>query len=295
MPKESPDLLKNPNRREFLKVLGNTLSDIALANLATNKVEAQNTPSALESAQREAIWSDLSRSAEEIVKTSADKDLTKVWEFLKEHGLLATPYAGGDYHASGKAKQPAISIIPLLKQDRVLPGWEKFANRGVSSYLTPARVMLFDSSVEFSPKFQGLAVLHESTHAFLSELHPPTPDNPDPDYMPNQERDVRERMKKVITKLGGPMYQKLLDDGVAYIKKEVANHPMLGGFFIPPIIPYNQAMDQIFGPAKSDTEKSLRTGDFYVQVWFEYLDKYYLKPDKEKVKTKILLTIAPSR
>ena len=270
------------NRRDFLKNMA------VVTGFAAFKGETQSTLQN-QAERRVEVWDNFSKAADEIVRKVEDKDMNEIWKFIQDHGILAVPSVGGDYHGAGTRKKlPAIALIPLLDEDKKIPVWGNLIKGRIAAYIMPNRFILLDSSAEFSDTWKGLILLHESTHAFMFEINPRSPDKDDPDYINNQERDVREHMKRIIIKLGGFPYQKLLDEEAAYIKKMAEDHPTSGDIWIPDPRPYNNSMDKIFGPAQSDGEKDTRATEFYVQACFAYLDQYHGREDITKLKSRVV-------
>jgi hypothetical protein len=180
-----------------------------------------------------------------------------------------------------------FNIVVLTDKDKNLKLWgEMIKSRQAAGYSGSSKTLALVENAPISPLFKGIDFLHEVKHWMI-----------DPDGLANAdvmsycraEVVVHTFENRILLKIGGEPYQKLLDERTEEMLRQ-AKDPNVD---VLPYAHYIQELNKIFGPSFSDQETLTRTAGFETGVVFQMVDRKFTG-DKEEQKALYLSQIYQS-
>lgn len=205
-------------------------------------------------------------AAEEIVRKTKDPAAAEVLTMIKADFVTCVPLPGGQGWCERNAR---IKIYPLLPGDEKLPGqWARLYHNNMVAMFQPRDRLILKTVPRFSRVFQGLMIIHEGKHAL--EYQKPMVRNPTTEI--EEEVMVRTMVNRLISLLGGPLYQTLLEKEIKRVRGQIAK---TRSFTYRPS--YDARLNRVFGAALSAKEEEFRMQTLTIQACFAVYDRFYPK------------------
>jgi len=173
-------------------------------------------------------------------------------------------------------EQPTIFIVPLFTSDTDASEVTKMMmnpNSSLAAYYTenkPGRIY-FNSEVEMSPLLRGLLMLHEAKHAEIFESNQFSKRHELDHWL--EEVATFEFEFKLLQKLCGKSYEELIDESVARFIEEYGDKDGQGGTLPRPGSIDIAAVDEVFGPSRSERERTLRKSLVWMDMVFQIFEQ----------------------
>ena len=170
----------------------------------------------------------------------------------------------------------SIMLIPLLEQDKTVgEKWrEVFQSDAVANFLPDIQGIAVKEYIPYSSLGRSLAVLHEAFHA-RAFLQDPYEIQSDQEYC-KEEVQAHMFQHKLMAKLGGEKYQKLLDKEVERI---TASEKLNG--VIPFPTDYAELSEVLGHQPASVEEKRFIANSFWTNSVFVFLERSFPKEAAE--------------
>jgi hypothetical protein len=179
------------------------------------------------------------------------------------------------------ADAPWTGFLPLLKSDVQKPYVKEFARGQFFAMYQPDNNLIIVREYSLCSKtWKGLMLLHEGYHS--GDYHFQPYDWKDPQTFSDREREVHNFQNRLVSKLGGVPYQRLLEKEIIRIR-EWQKARQIGGMALNPSgntkiqVPtraeYHTELDRILSPALSSLEKDARETSFWLHAIFTMYDQ----------------------
>jgi len=209
-----------------------------------------------------------------------DKEAGDQLLFVQKHGVVTEPKEY-DILPQREMGVDDFALVPLVEEDKTLSPWgDIIESSGASGYSGPEKVLFLKNDEPISPPFKGTTFAHEIVHRKL---------NPDGNLSDDEMAFCREDViahsfsNRLILKMGGEPYQKLLDEKVAekIMPTKDSKVPHHSSEY------YTEELNKIFGPALSQREVEIRLASFNITALFQWSDRY-VGGDKEENKALVM-------
>ncbi len=228
----------------------------------------------------------------EVVEKTKDPQAKEIFEMLKEKSEVVLPNDTGFSFIDKHLNSKAIRVLPLLPSDKqyAFPLWQRFFQSDIAAaFVSDERLVVIKEDAPTSSVFKGLILVHEGNHALKYLEHPYTERSNK--VFSEEERDTHEFVARLLAKIGGAPYEQLLSSEVQ--RMTTTAKQTTEGMRFSSSGKYHEELDNIFGPALSDSERYKREKLLWLDTVFHFVDKYYTgtSEEKEGVKAQFLLEI----
>lgn len=259
--------------RRITALLGTTLF---IAALASHTVERH--ASASEELHRIAVKNQWVAAAKKIAGETRDIQAKAVVDAVLGSLVAVMPVPQGvRLLESAKPDGPWTGFLPLLPTDLSKPylGHLTAAGNIFAQYQPENNVIIvkeFSSSSEF---WKGIMLLHEGQHA--SDMIFATYEWRNPQVFAEKERDVHNFQNRLMSKIGGANYHRLLQHEITRIRADLTRQGLKGFQRQPGAetritvlsrTAYYAELDTVFSPALSQLEKDARQTHFWFHAVF---------------------------
>lgn len=270
-----------------LPVFGQILAHNSGININDPKYAAQ---------ERRAYFNQQLVKAKKVVDLTKDSEAKMLYSFLAEEAIILAPvmYNGG---VQGLVCEPPrtgnyVSVFVIFKKDLNLD--ESFRTKMTkesvaASYDPGTKTLIIKEWANFSDLWAGLILLHEARHAYENIFFPY--DWRDNFLFCEHERTTHEFENRLIAKIGGAAYEKILSGEIARIersldsakvdwKKEMVSMRKITG------------LEKIFGKSISSYETDARNTHVWIDAYFHFYDHKSSSPEEAiDCQDKLLLTL----
>ncbi len=196
------------------------------------------------------------KNADDTASSLGSMELTMVVNFAREHGRIGAPTHDGFANLREPTGERKFDFMPLLTEDA--QNGNSFAdvigaNGRIAEFNGNLMSVLVADNQQFTPTWAGLVLLHELRHAEQSAR--PGWDGKSVQASAEREIEVYQEQSKLLsTKYPafGQNVDQLYNEMVGKLKAGQAIVPAM------PRVASIDTMDAIFGPPKSETERSAR-------------------------------------
>ncbi|MEI8344273.1 MAG: hypothetical protein WCF93_04975 [Candidatus Moraniibacteriota bacterium] len=226
-------------------------------------------------AERLASKVDFLQSANEVGKKIKDDEVRSLMNFLNKNAVLAAPHQDGLRFLENAEKQDSFMIVPVLESDKgISPYWDSIflAENAAANFLPEIRAIVLKNSAAYSSVGKAIMLLHEGYHAYLFSQNPYEGRQSDQDYC-YEEVKVHTFQNKVMTLLGGKLYQKILADEVSRISKNAKITQ--DGFKLAGRTEYDERLALALGKPISEKEQDFIQSGVWINAVFVFFDKNY--------------------
>jgi hypothetical protein len=236
-------------------------------------------------AQRRAAQKRWLDAAKMVAEKTADPVAMGISAWMNQNALLGQPSGDGtisqlEYLTTQTKPFLLIIILPVDVLQYPELGIKISSTSAATFNPSPPHITLYPQPV--SEIWQGLLLLHEGAHAsqYLSEPY----DVGDPELNALREVAVHEFSNRLLAKIGGPEYMSLLDLEIMKIKSDrAAAKPAPDQLFLGIVSPYDERLDQIFGPCRTDFEKATRRLTLFTHASFELINREFGADSNEAI------------
>lgn len=240
-------------------------------------------------ARRENIYKQWLAAIEQNSAVMQNQEAREVLTFLKTNGKIARPHQNDlEVLLQHDEKIPSLRIVMLLPEDRSAgPRWQKIFGILGSQFVPSLNALVIKVEPDLSNTEKIFTLLHEGRHAldFSQGKFPVRGQKEDACFEELRAWIFQIRLMELV---GGPEYQKLLQSKMEQIMKYDDPRRVLA-----PNGPYEPRLDDIFGKANSDEEKTLRQSAFYINALFRIMDTQY-HDQAEQLKMNVICTLYSS-
>lgn len=242
--------------------------------------------------KRIAIANDWISAAQMVVDLSKDEEAKEVMNFFLENYVIGTIVDGQKVASVKKVVKTAKTFVflPLIEEDEKNSAFDDyFKNPMGAAYLPENQILLLKPNEDKSKFFKGFSLLHEIFHArdFLENGF--FADKISDETIGLLEVRVREFLGRVMYKIGGSVYEKIVLDEAEYIQKYLKENDLQ--------LPSNDtlkfvpAWELILGPISSQQEKELWYEFAWEHAIFAVIDSLVPKKTALSYKSSYILQI----
>jgi hypothetical protein len=240
-------------------------------------------------AERKAVFTDFLKQAENVAKTTGDKQAKAVLEYLNYYAVIVKPQPEGVMFLEQGKSDKWIGIMPMMEKDVVEQKETKigeylrnlFENCSFSAnYLPDQNVIVLRDQMSCTDIWKGLVLLHEGNHA-LTMANAPY-DWHDLKIFSAAEAETHIFENGLIEKLGGQPYADFLKKQIADIKANERERKTPPCEEFPTRTGNYPELDEIFGRPLSQFEDDLRGTHVWLDIVFRIIDEDCQTPPKTK-------------
>lgn len=239
---------------------------------------------------REQIKNSAITSERELVQKTHNKDSEQILQLL-EKSVTVVPTKDGFKAPDFQKKDGIVKIVVLIPTDAQYPAWYPLlSDSSAFAYYFPSHnAIVLKQPTSFNSLFRGIAIDHEGWHVLYFQKHPGDGKVSDIQFS-REERDDHEHNNVLLAIIGGEPYQVFLENEMTRMAPLVKTENSKMHFPSPDGM-YREELEKIFGPAKSQSEKSFRNSFIWADTVFHYIDKHHAgtKAEKEEAKAEALL------
>jgi hypothetical protein len=249
---------------------------------------AKEVISKAEKAERKKIIKESFDAGDRIVAKTKDKDSAAIMKFLHESSYLCVPV----FHATSPATMVAedagkkkfyLGVVALMEKDRkVSTAWQEeydFNQAAVLMHTGNNVMLVLKKSEMISDLWRGFILIHEGSHALAFAVG--VFDDIDDQQLRHavDELYAYRQETRVIEKVGGKEYQKILAEEIARIEKAYKKDKAVTS---PDYSRYKERLEKIFGKSKSDFEVGIRGSVLWINAWIRLMEKIYPPDEVER-------------
>jgi len=222
--------------------------------------------------ERETVAEGYVSAMRAVVEKTGDEQAVRDLKFLEEKMLITVPKDGGVQYDERRDYEKALKIVPLIASDKKYPQWKTFLedNETGAMFGDESKAIILKDVLHFSPVYKGIAMAHETDHAWNSFANPGRVLNP--------EVIIREEVaeftfhNRLLLKAGGEAYKAILLEEIARVQGSMNKLSSEEKRIALPDPLYNEKLDEIFGPPLSPEEKDFRAVTLLIDAVFRILD-----------------------
>lgn len=203
-----------------------------------------------------------------------DVEAHAVMKFLDDKAILVAP-KGDALIAQESISGVWVGILPIISGDEKQSStWESLMNDPFGAMFRPdSTTILLKAHVKYTLPWKAMMLLHEGHHAYTFLTTPY--DWRNRGIYLSRERDTHAYQNRVLSEYGGNPYQQILDREVLRLEGLTKEHGSVPGtmFFMNKEIAAF-ALDAVFGPSLSESERGVRTAHFMIHAHFELLERH---------------------
>jgi len=226
-------------------------------------------------AERLAIKVAFLNSAKEVTGKIKYAEADSLLQFLDKNSVLAAPSKEGIILLQNGKSKNWFAVVPVLNSDLgISQRWDGIflMKNAAGNFLPEIRAMVLKNSIAYSSTGKAIMFLHEGYHAYLFLQNPYDGKQSDRDYC-YEEVQVHTFQNKVMSLLGGRLYQKILADEVARISKNAKISK--DGYNLSGRIEYDERLALALGRPASQAEKDFIQSGVWINAVFVFLDKNF--------------------
>ncbi len=278
----------------FYKILGIVLFAGALlfdpVLTQANETIFYGVPTISKTGIREAVKEEAIASLRVLVQRTRNKDSEQILRML-ENGTVVIPTKDGWKAPAFQKEDGIIKIVVLIPTDAQYPLWYALlTDQTAFAYFFPGHhAIVLKQSSDFCQLFRAIAIDHEGWHARYFQKHPESKNASDIQFA-MEERDTHEHGNELLSVVGGAPYQAFLESEIKRWEPLITTENSKQ-HFPSPTWNYNNELEKIFGPAKSQAEKNFRKSFVWADTLFHYIDAHHrgTQAEKEQAKAEALL------
>ena len=244
-----------------------------------------------QSSVREQIKNSAVASLRDLAQRTQNKDTEQILQILEKQSITVVPTKNGFKEPVFQKKDGTVKIVVLIPTDAQYPFWYPILtnNAGFAWFFPAHDAIILKRDSNFHSLFRGIALDHEGWHARYFLKNPGNGDASDIQFS-MEERDDYEHGNALLSIVGGVPYKIFLEKEMERMAPSVTKTNAEMHFPSPPEI-YNEELEKIFGPAKSQSEKNFRISFVWVDTVFHYIDAHHggTQAEKEIAKAQALL------
>lgn len=224
--------------------------------------------------ERRRIRDEWFRITKVFLEKVADSEAHAVMKFLGDNAILVAPQ-GDALIAQDSASGSWVGTMPMIPGDeKESPAWAQMMNDAFGAMFRPdSRTIILKAHVKYTLPWKAMMLLHEGHHAYTF-LTTPYDWQHRGVYL-SRERDTHAYQNRVLSEYGGDPYKQVLDREVSRLEELTKGHGSAPGstFFMNKDVAAF-ALDGIFGPAMSESERGVRMAHFMIHSHFELLERH---------------------
>lgn len=207
-----------------------------------------------------------------VVLKTGDEQALRDLKFLEEKMLVVVPNSGGVQYDERRDYEKALKIVPLIASDKKYAEWKTFLedNDTGAMFGQESKAIVLKDTLRFSPVYKGIAMAHETDHAWNSFANP--------EREMNSEVIIQEEVSeftfhnRLLLKAGGDAYKSVLLKEIARVQDAMTGLSSEKGRVALPDPVYNEKLDEVFGPPLSPEEKEFRAVTLFIDAVFRIFD-----------------------
>jgi hypothetical protein len=227
--------------------------------------------------ERSAFFSAELLKAKKVVDLTQDAEAKTLYSFLQTEAVIVAPifYQGGvKILVCGKPsdKDYLFAFVVFTKDLAMDASFRaRMTKEAVGAFYNPdTKTMILKEWSNFSGLWTGLLLLHEARHAYENIFSPY--DWHDPQLFCRHERTTHEFENRLLAKIGGQAYAKILAREMARIEHTLDSGKVdwRQGLVNIAKIP---GLDKVFGPSVSPYENDARCTHIWIDAYFHFFEK----------------------
>ncbi len=216
---------------------------------------------------RRSIMKQCLKATEDIARKSSVEEAIQVAEFLKKNLTLARP-DGGAISSIDSVSKPFLGFVVTLPKDEMPSGkWKKTVDSvdGINYFPIPNNCIVVDENNLTSETIKGLMLLLCGSYSRAADKSRYT----DSWFYHNEDRKAHEIINKVLLKIGGEKYERLLKNEIIRLEdiRDSSNYPIWPGR-----IQYSNELNELFS-ATTSLEIDFIRRLFWIHAIFAMIEK----------------------